>query len=80
MGYQSLKIYSNTSANTSTKMGQAGKVALGTGSMVGASVSGAIVGEILLPIPILGAIVGGIIGGYLGAKTSNYMFGKLDKH
>ena len=67
-------------ADINTKMGQIGKMALGTGSLVGTSVTGAIVGEILIPIPILGAVVGGLIGGYFGVKSNNYIFEKLDKN
>ncbi|KAL4449739.1 hypothetical protein ABPG74_008112 [Tetrahymena malaccensis] len=79
LGFSTYQLYQNKVANSKSKMGQIGKMALGTGSTITASFSGALIGQAVIPVPILGAFIGGVIGGIIGGTSSNYAIQMLNK-
>ena len=79
LGWTTLKLIENDTANSKSKWTQAGKIVLNTGTAVGGSITGAIFGQALIPIPILGALVGGILGGIIGGTSSQLVIGLLNK-
>ena len=80
LGWRSLKLYYNRTANNNTKIIKAGQIAISTGTSIGGSIGGAIVGEVLIPIPILGAVVGGFIGSLLGGASSKIILKSINKN
>ncbi|KRX05275.1 hypothetical protein PPERSA_00576 [Pseudocohnilembus persalinus] len=79
MGWTSLKLYNNKCANGKTKLQQASKLVLNTGTAIGGSISGAFIGQAVIPVPILGALVGGVIGGFMGTQASSMLIQQLNK-
>jgi hypothetical protein len=79
LGWTTLKLYENKTANGLSKLKQVGKIAVNTGAGIGAGVTGAILGQMLIPVPVLGAFVGGMIGGIIGYKSSHSVIELLNK-
>ena len=70
LGWSSLKLYKNRTANKNSKIIKVSQIAISTGTAIGGSIGGAILGEVFIPIPILGALVGGFIGSLFGGTST----------
>jgi hypothetical protein len=79
LGWTSLKLYGNRTANNNMKIIKASQIAISTGTSIGGSIGGAIMGEVFIPIPVLGALVGGFIGSLVGGTGSSFILKTINK-
>jgi hypothetical protein len=64
--YSFYRVLRSKFKTTSKKMRDLGRMAIDTGTSLGASIIGGIVGEVVIPIPFLGMFLGSVVGGFLG--------------
>ncbi|KRX04485.1 Ribonuclease H-like domain [Pseudocohnilembus persalinus] len=79
LGYATIKLIKNDTADTKTKWKKTGKFLAQTGTGLGTTIGGAAIGQALIPVPVLGAFIGGVIGGLVGSTATQKLTTALEK-